>query len=51
MILDALLQHRTDGAFIRITVPFSSATEAAALAQGQAFAEQIFPLLQGYLPN
>jgi EpsI family protein len=51
MILDALLQHRTDGAFIRITVPFSSATEVEALAQGKAFAEQIFPLLQGYLPN
>ena len=51
MILDALLQHRTDGAFIRLTVPLLPGTEAAALAQGKAFAEQLFPLLQRYLPN
>ena len=40
MILDALLQHRTDGAFIRITIPFPSGTEAEALAQGKGFAER-----------
>jgi EpsI family protein len=51
MILDALLKHRTDGAFIRITVPFLPETEAEAFAQGKAFAEQLFPLLQRYLPS
>jgi EpsI family protein len=51
MILDALLKHRTDGAFIRITLPFLPETEAEAFAQGKAFAEHIFPLLQRYLPN
>jgi EpsI family protein len=51
MILDAMLKHRTDGAFVRLTVPFFPETEAAAFAQGKAFAEQIFPLLQLYLPN
>jgi len=51
MMLDALLKHRTDGAFIRITVPFLPETEAEAFAQGKAFAEQIFPLLQRYLPS
>jgi EpsI family protein len=51
MILDALLKHRTDGAFVRLTVPFLPETEAQAFTQGQAFAEQIFPLLQRYLPN
>ena len=51
MILDALLKHRTDGAFVRITVPFLPETEAEAFAQGKAFAEQLFPLLQRYLPS
>jgi EpsI family protein len=51
MMLDALMKHRTDGAFIRITVPFLPGTEAEAFAQGKAFAEQIFPLLQRYLPS
>lgn len=51
MMLDALFKHRTDGAFIRITVPFLPETEAEAFAQGKAFAEQLFPLLQGYLPS
>jgi EpsI family protein len=51
MMLDALLQHRTDGALIRLTIPLLPETEAAALAQGKAFAEQLFPLLQRYLPR
>jgi EpsI family protein len=51
MMLDALLKRRTDGAFIRITVPFLPETEAEAFAQGKAFAEQVFPLLQRYLPS
>ena len=51
MMLDALMKRRTDGAFIRITVPFLPETEAEAFAQGKAFAEQIFPLLQRYLPS
>jgi EpsI family protein len=51
MILDAMLKHRTDGAFVRLTIPFLPETEAVAFAQGKAFAEQIFPLLQPYLPN
>jgi len=50
-MLDALRKHRTDGAFIRITVPLLPETETETLAQGKAFAEQIFPLLQRYLPS
>jgi EpsI family protein len=51
MMLDALIKHRTDGAFIRITLPLLPAAEAEAFAQGKAFAEHIFPLLQRYLPS
>jgi EpsI family protein len=51
MVVDAITRNRTDGAFVRITVPFSNQSEEEMLAQGKAFAEQIFPLLQEYLPS
>jgi hypothetical protein len=51
MIWDAMHQNRTDGAFVRITVPFASGTEASAVQQGMAFAESVFPLLRNYLPS
>jgi len=51
MVIDAMLKQRTDGAFVRLTVPFASEEEAAVLQRGKTFAEAIFPLLQGYLPN
>jgi EpsI family protein len=51
MVVDAITRNRTDGAFVRITVPFTNQSEEEMLAQGKAFAEHIFPLLQEYLPS
>lgn len=51
MVFDAMARHRTDGAFVRITVPFTGEDEERVLNQGKAFAEKIFPLLQEYLPS
>jgi EpsI family protein len=51
MVVDAITRNRTDGAFVRITVPFTNQTEEDMLTQGTAFAELIFPLLQEYLPS
>ena len=51
MIWDAMRRQRTDGAFVRITVPFGGEGEEMALMQGRAFAEAIFPLLHEYLPS
>lgn len=51
MMWDALKKNRTDGAFVRITVPFYEGGEKTATSLGQEFAATIFPLLQSYLPN
>jgi EpsI family protein len=51
MVVDAMTKHRTDGVFVRITVPFTREDEAHALEQGKRFAEKLFPLLQDYLPS
>jgi EpsI family protein len=51
MIWDAMRRHRTDGAFVRITIPFTGESEERAVMQGRAFAEKIFPLLSEYLPS
>jgi EpsI family protein len=51
MVLDAITKQRTDGAFVRITLPFIHHAEGEVLEQGKAFAEQVFPLLRRYLPS
>jgi EpsI family protein len=51
LVWDAITKHRTDGAFVRIMMPFSTQDEQAVLAQAKAFAETIFPLLGAYLPS
>jgi EpsI family protein len=51
MVVDAIAKNRTDGAFVRITIPYTHQSESEVLAQGKAFAELIFPLLQEYLPS
>ena len=51
MVWDAIRRNRTDGAFVRITVPFTGEGEERAVIQGRAFAETIFPLLAEYLPS
>jgi len=51
MIWDAIRRHRTDGAFVRITVPFTGEDEERAVMLGRVFAETILPLLSEYLPS
>jgi EpsI family protein len=51
MVIDAMTKNRTDGAFVRITVPYTHQSEEEILAQGKAFAAQIFPQLQEHLPS
>jgi EpsI family protein len=51
MVLDAMTKNRTDGAFVRITVPYTNQSEEEILAQGKAFAELIFPRLREHLPS
>lgn len=51
LVSDAITLNRTDGALVRIVSPVDRAGEQAALARALAFAEQIFPLLDRYIPN
>jgi EpsI family protein len=51
MIVDAMFRQRTDGAFVRITLPFTGQDEEVVAQRGRAFVEKIFPLLTEYLPS
>jgi EpsI family protein len=51
MVQDAIFKNRTDGALVRITMPFKGDGEAVAFKQAKTFAETIFPLLTEYLPS
>ena len=51
MIWDAITKRRTDGTFVRITIPFSEQHAQAVFAQGKVFAETLLPLLRAYLPG
>jgi len=50
LVLDSIMKKRSDGAFIRIIVPVVN-TEESALKEGLLFAENIFPVLEKYLPG
>lgn len=51
MIWDAMARNRTDGSFVRITLPFSGENEAEAVERGRLFAAKLLPLLSAYLPS
>ena len=51
LVVDAITKNRTDGAFIRITLPLTADDEERILNQGKTFAERIVPLLGAYLPT
>jgi EpsI family protein len=51
MVLDAIFKNRTDGAFVRVTVPFTGDDEEMAIKRGKSFVEKTFPLLEEYLPS
>jgi EpsI family protein len=50
LVLDAITQHRTDGALVRVIVPFAG-DDAAVRERGKTFVAKILPLLQDYLPS
>src|SRR6266705_606497 len=50
LIWDAMTKNRTDGALVRISVPVSSTTDQA-YEQGLAFLQDLWPLLQDYMPE
>jgi EpsI family protein len=48
---DAILRNRTDTALVRIVQPFTNFDgEAAAEGQAVAFAKQLLPVLDSYIP-
>lgn len=51
LVLDSILKQRSDGTFIRIVIPITNGNEERALKDLQAFATQVIPLLEDYLPG
>jgi len=52
LVLDTIMKNRTDGALVRVTVPFTEEDdEGVVLDRGRAFVGKIFPLLESYLPS
>jgi len=52
LVKDAIQLNRTDGALVRIAIPFESPSgDKYAEEQALAFAEQILPLLDSYIPH
>jgi len=49
LIWDAITRNRTDGALVRIMIPVTTTTEAAE-GLGLDFLEDVWPLLQEYMP-
>lgn len=51
LMWDSVTKNRTDGAFVRVTVPFTEENQQIVLEEGKAFTEAVYPLLKGYLPS
>jgi EpsI family protein len=51
LMLDAITKQRSDGALVRVIVPFADHDEWAVYAWGKAFVERTLPLLEEYLPS
>jgi exosortase D (VPLPA-CTERM-specific) len=49
LVLDSIRKHRSDGALVRVMIPFAQSEEAATRAAGD-FVKSLFPLLPRYLP-
>jgi len=49
MVWDAITQNRTDGALVRISLPVTTTPEDA-YRVGLAFLQDLWPLLQAYMP-
>lgn len=50
LIRDALLLHRTDGALVRVSMPFSGRAKLA-LRTETRFIQRVMPLLSSYIPG
>lgn len=54
LVADSVRLHRSDTAMVRTVTPirgFTAEAESAAEATARRFAEQLFPMLQGYIPS
>ncbi len=50
LVWDAITRNRTDGSFVRLIAPVSS-DEKETLLVLEAFARELFPILQNYIPS
>ena len=50
LVWDAIFKHRTDGSFVRLVAPISE-SEAETTRYMEKFAQQLFPILEQYLPG
>ena len=51
LVWDSITRHRTDGSFIRLITPVNTQNEQEATKSLTQFCEQLFPLLNEYLPQ
>lgn len=51
LVWDAIFRQRTDGALVRIIVPFSTGTEKSQSEEANQFARYLMPILDNYLPS
>ena len=50
LVLDSMTKHRTDGSFVRIMSSVNNQDEATTTRRLKEFAEQIFPILNEFIP-
>jgi len=50
LVWDAIWKQRTDGALVRVVIPFTGADSNQAFETGKQFVQILFPVLQRYLP-
>ena len=50
LVWDAIFKHRTDGSFVRLIAPIAE-SEAETTRYMEKFAQQLFPILEQYLPG
>lgn len=50
LVWDAISRNRTDGSFVRLIAPVED-NEASTLATLKTFAQELFPILQTYIPS
>ncbi len=50
-VIDSIIKHRTDGAFVRLITPVINGNEAKALQETKGFVRVLMPVLHEYLPS